>query len=69
MGNYFCGWYVRCQSYQQTIAVIPSIHRTKGSDFCTIQLITDKETFNLRFPYSAFQKHLDYITIGENRFS
>ena len=43
MHNYFCGWYYRCQSEQQTLAVIPSVHRTRESKFCTIQMITDKE--------------------------
>ena len=43
MCNYFCGWYYRCQSEQQTLAVIPSGHRTRESKFCAIQMITDKE--------------------------
>lgn len=68
MRNYFCGWYFRCQSDRQTLAVIPSVHRTKDSDFCTIQLITDKEAFNLRFPYSAFQERDNHITIARNHF-
>lgn len=68
MHNYFCGWYFRCQTDRQTIAVIPSVHRTKDSDFCTIQLITDSESFNIRFPYSTFQERKDHISIARNRF-
>lgn len=68
MRNYFCGWYFRCQSGRQTLAVIPSVHRTKDSDFCTIQLITDKEAFNLRFPYSTFQERKNHISIAGNLF-
>ena len=40
--SYFCGWYFRCQSDKQTLAIIPSVHKTKDSAFCTIQVITDK---------------------------
>lgn len=36
MLNYFCGWYFRCQSDWQTLAVIPSVHRTKKSKFCAM---------------------------------
>lgn len=54
MRNYFCGWYYRCQSDQQTLAVIPSIHRTEDSDFCTIQLITDTGAFYVQFPNIRF---------------
>lgn len=28
MGGYFCGWYFRCQSDHQTLAIIPSYHKT-----------------------------------------
>lgn len=40
--SYFCGWYFRCQSDKQTLAIILSVHKTKDSAFCTIQVITDK---------------------------
>ena len=42
--SYFCGWYYRCQSNKQTLAIIPSVHKTKNSAFCTIQVITDIKT-------------------------
>lgn len=68
MRNYFCGWYFRCQSDQQTLAVIPSVHRTEKSNFCAIQLITDTQSFHLPFPYSVFQKQDNQISIAGNRF-
>ena len=68
MRNYFCGWYFRCQSNQQTLAIIPSVHKARESNFCAIQLITDTESFHTEFPISAFQKHGDRITIGGNQF-
>lgn len=68
MRNFFCGWYFRCQSENQTLAVIPSFHKTKEGNFCTIQLITDTEAFNVQFPYSDYHKDTNQITIADNRF-
>ena len=68
MHSYFCGWYYRCQSDDQTLAIIPSVHKTKGSEFCTIQLITDTNAFHAQFPYDQFQEDDDQIRIGNNRF-
>lgn len=68
MGEYFCGWYYRCQSDSQTLAVIPSVHKTRDRDFCAIQLITDTNAFHTQFPYSHFQKDGDEVRIGNNRF-
>lgn len=68
MRNYFCGWYFRCQSDQQTLAVIPSVHRIKESKYCAIQLITDSQSFHVPFPYSDFQKQGNQICIAGNRF-
>lgn len=68
MGEYFCGWYYRCQSDRQTLAVIPSVHKTKNGNFCAVQLITDADAFHLQFPYGAFRKDGDGVRIGGNRF-
>lgn len=68
MRNYFCGWYLRCQSDQQTLAVIPSVHRTKESTNCALQLITDTQSFHIPFPYSDFHKEGDQISIAGNKF-
>lgn len=68
MHNYFCGWYYRCQSDTQTLAIIPSVHKTKEGDFCAIQLITDTVAFHVPFPYRDFRKDGSQIEIGLNRF-
>lgn len=68
MRTYFCGWYYRCQSDHQTLAIIPSVHKAKDSEFCTIQLITDTSAFHAQFPFSDFQKDGSGIHIGKNRF-
>lgn len=41
MRNYFCGWYFKCQSDDQTLAVIPAIHKSGKKKTCSIQIITD----------------------------
>lgn len=69
MGNYFCGWYFRCQSERQTLAIIPSFHKTKEGNFSAIQFISDTEAFNVEFPYSDYHKDDDQIIIADNRFS
>lgn len=68
MRNNFSGWYFRCQSDLQTLAVIPSVHRTKESKYCAIQLITDTQSFHVPFPYPDFHKEGDQISIAGNRF-
>lgn len=68
MRQYFCGWYYRCQSDNQTLAVIPSVHKTKDGAFCTIQLITDTDAVHAQFPYDDFQKSGDQIRIANNCF-
>lgn len=64
----FCGWYYRCQSDNQTLAMIPSVHNTKARNFCSIQLITDTDAFHAHFAYEDFRKDGDEICIGNNRF-
>ena len=66
--SYFCGWYYRCQSDTQTLAIIPSVHKTKDGDHCAIQLIMDAEAFHVPFPYRDFRKDRSQIEIGSNRF-
>lgn len=68
MRNNFSGWYFRCQSDLQTLAVIPSVHRTKESKYCAMQLITDTQSFHVPFPYPDFHKEGDQISIAGNRF-
>ena len=68
MRNYFCGWYFRCQSEQQTLAIIPSVHQTKESKYCAMQLITNTQSFHVPFPYPDFHKKDDQISIAGNRF-
>lgn len=68
MRNYFCGWYFKCQSDSQTLAVIPAFHRTKEGRGCSIQLITEHGSWNVSYPYSAFRQNKSTIEIAGNRF-
>lgn len=69
MSRYFCGWYFRCQSDHQTLAIIASYHKTRGSSFCEIQFVTDSGAFHVPFPYSDFEKSHQSVRIGNNCFS
>ena len=69
MGNYFCGWYYRCQSEKHTMAVIPSIHRAGVDKYCSIQLITDTDAYSLRLPIGEYQKDGVCIRMGTNFFT
>ena len=65
--SYFCGWYYRCQPNKQTLAIIPSVHKTKDSAFCTIQVITDTHAFHVQFPYDDLGRMMTKsvsVTIG-----
>ena len=68
MKKHFRGWYYRCQSDAQTLAIIPSIHETLGNAFYNIQIITDTNTFHTSFPFSAPNRNSREIYIGKNRF-
>ena len=68
MHSYYYGWYYRCQSDTQTLAIIPSVHKTKDGNHCAIQLIMDAEAFHVPFPYRDFRKDRSQIEIGSNRF-
>ena len=68
MRNYFRGWYYRCQSDHQTLAIIPSIHKAGSSKFCAIQLITDDSSYYARFSFSDLHTGSGQVRIGKNRF-
>lgn len=68
MHNSFYGWYLKCQSDTQTLAVIPAIHNTGNKRACSIQIITDKDAWTVMFPANRFQQTKRNIRIGENRF-
>ena len=70
MRDYFCGWYFKCQSDKQTVAVIPAIHTTKGKCSCSIQLIAEEGAWSVELPYNRFDKSRRCFSIraAENCF-
>ena len=50
MGNSFRGWYFKCQSPTQTLALIPAIHTCRGRRTSSIQIVTEHEHWNIPLP-------------------
>ena len=65
----FYGWYMKCQSDNQTLAVIPALHQCGGKVTCSIQLITDSQVWIETFPAEKFSRKNKCIDIGRNHFS
>lgn len=74
MRKYFCGWYFKCQSETQTLAVIPAYHGGSRS----IQIISDDGAWSFadngscRFSKDGFRLDLcekGISAVGEVRFS
>lgn len=68
MYHSFYGWYLKCQSDTQTLAVIPAVHSERNKRTCSIQVITDHDVWTVTFPADAFRRTRRNILIGENRF-
>lgn len=66
-GSFF-GWYLKCQSDTQTLAVIPAVHQVGRKRTCSIQIITDNGAWTVAFPGDAFCRRGRNILIGKNRF-
>lgn len=71
MNEYFDGWYFKCQSKTQTLAVIVAEHLQAGKPSCSIQIINDEGAWNLPFPIEEYHREKDGFTtrVGENKFS
>ena len=68
MDNYFYGWYFKCQSDTQTLAIIPAVHKSGLKRSCSIQVITKNQSWNVDFPASTFHYADGDICIAKNRF-
>jgi hypothetical protein len=65
----FYGWYFKCQSKTQTLAIIPAIHRAGRKSTCSIQLITHDNTWTVEWDGDDFYRDRKNIVIGNNQFS
>lgn len=68
MKRTFYGWYMKCQSDQQTLAIIPAVHETAQSRTCSIQIIAENDSWMVPFAGDAFHRVGQDIFIGKNRF-
>ncbi len=68
MNHSFYGWYLKCQSDTQTLAVIPAVHNAGKKRACSIQVITDEDAWTVMFHADSFQRTKRQIFIGENHF-
>ena len=68
MNGYFYGWYFKCQSASQTLAVIPAVHGAGRKRTCSIQFITEDGVWTVPFSAAVFQHTKEHIIIGKNRF-
>ncbi len=68
MSGYFYGWYLKCQSGRQTLAVIPAVHKAGDNCTCSIQIITDDNAWTIEFDAKEYRRRGKTIFIGHNRF-
>lgn len=68
MHNYFYGWYLKCQSASQTLAVIPAVHQTGRKRTCSVQIITNHIVQTVTFPSDVFRQKGKTISIEKNLF-
>lgn len=68
MEKFFYGWYLKCQSDTQTLAVIPAVHQAGQKRSYSIQVITDSDAWNITFPAWTFLRRGTKIFIGDNLF-
>lgn len=64
----FYGWYFKCQSDTQTLAVIPAVHSAGRKRTCSVQIITDNDAWAVTFQADIFRRTGKNIFIGENQF-
>jgi len=70
--GYFEGWYLKHQTAEQTVALIPSHHIDKrGNRSTSIQVITQRGSHRFEFPsgLSVTRRDKFYVSIGDNVFS
>lgn len=69
--EYFCGWYFKCRSETDSVALIPAVHWCGGKKSASIQIITDEKSWN--FPLAGDQariwRYKPYAALGGSRFS
>lgn len=68
MKDSFYGWYLKCQSEEKTLAIIPAVHQAGKKRTCSIQVITEEESFTVAYPGKVYRRKKGTISIGRNQF-
>lgn len=68
MDGYFYGWYLKCQSKENTLALIPAVHDNGVSRTSSLQIITDDGAWVIDAKGKDFKKTKSNIFIAKNRF-
>lgn len=63
---YFKGMYFKCANETQTIAFIPSVHYYNGEYCALLQIITDKEAYQIAFSNIKISENPLIIKIGSS---
>lgn len=68
--EYFCGWYFKCQSERESIALIPAVHCVGGREECSVQLISSGESLNIPLYGEPWEIHRDkpWVRFGKMSF-
>ena len=69
MRDYFCGWYFKCQTESDTIAVIAASHRYGGGRSNSVQIITEDASRTVFLPYDALKNEPSGFRVGHSRFT
>lgn len=67
--GYFKGWYFKCETGDQTVAFIPSLHQTGGEETALLQIITDSGAYAVPFAHIEYREKPLRVRIGNCRFS
>ena len=69
MRGYFYGYYYKCQSDTQTLALIAATHGDGKTRTCSVQVITEAGAWVAEFSKEVYAQKGSVIKIGANRFS
>ena len=62
MQDYFYGWYFKCQSDTQSLALIPSVHEIGAKKIHSLQIITEDGAWNIEDVVAKGNLHLKHFT-------
>ncbi len=67
--GFFKGYYFKCSTKEETIALIPAIHGTGRKKEASLQIITENEVINIPVQNMVFHKKSVKVKAGKSLFS